>query len=51
VATTTVAATLMYGFACASVNRPTGAAGTAGAAGAAHVAPVKHGAVLSVGFR
>ena len=51
VATTTVAATLMYGFACAPVNRAVLAVGNADAASTVHVAPSQPDAVLSVGVR
>ena len=53
VATATVAATLVYGFACAPANRPAGAVGNADAASKVYVAPGQHDefyAFMSGGF-
>nr|WP_310571438.1 Sec-dependent nitrous-oxide reductase [Gemmatimonas sp.] len=53
VATATVAATMVYGFACAPANRPAGAVGSADAANKVYVAPGQHDefyAFMSGGF-
>jgi nitrous-oxide reductase len=53
VATATVAATMVYGFACAPANRPAGAVGNADAASKVYVAPGQHDefyAFMSGGF-